>query len=266
MRFIINVLKIKTEKIILFGNSIGSIPSIHIASQVRFNSRFKALILLSPISSYVELTSIESLNVSNLPESEFMDPKIQFYDTANRIKLINCPIMVIHGLKDEYISYLKTLEMVKLLTCELKSEWYPSKGQHRNILWKYRVSFYGKVNNFLNHVNTYYNNSPIEKSSSYMIYRNTMEQAIDDEIRITMRNSQRKSNFNKKNNAITEFTIETPKQSSTTTENIKLISFDGCDFNNEDNLIFKRKETAIGDFSRDIIEEEYKYKTIKGDM
>lgn len=177
--------------------------SIYIATNIRYISSIKALILLSPLSSLVKLSTIDSINNSNksseLESSYSNDERVLFYDQVNKIKIVCCPVMIIHGLKDEIIPYSKTLELVKLLTCDWSAEWYPTNGGHKNIINKYRVRFYLKVSNFLKHTNLYnQNNRSVMDRFSNSTYNNKYS-VFDDDI-ITIRKSVRRSPAKKINN------------------------------------------------------------------
>lgn len=139
-----NFLISSNEKIILFGNSLGSVPTLHVPFYYLNKNifhRIVAIILLSPVGI-------------NLPLSPFSDSReTQKNDIVN---CINCPVFLIHGKKDNLISHVNSINLgIKIKN---KLEWYPKSGDH-NIIVKYRAKFYNKLKFFLGSVNTFYTNN-----------------------------------------------------------------------------------------------------------
>ncbi len=195
-----NNLSIRFDNVILFGESIGTIPSIYTAVHRKYKANIKALILLSPISTFVNTDSYRS-DVS-LDRKKHLslgtDSKTLFYQEINKIRDAFCPIMVIHGVKDNVIPYSKTLEFVKLLTCEWSTEWYPTSADHNNIYKKYRLKFLSKLSNFIDHVNVYKQIlDGVTESADFMNF-NRLNSLINDknEDIVTIRqSSSRQSNL-----------------------------------------------------------------------
>lgn len=137
-----NFLNIKNEDIILFGHSLGSAASIHLATIMCFK-KIKGIILLNPISSALRLMSHDS-NVDK--KNEICD----VFNNFNKINDVECPIFLIHGQLDDLIPYEQSIEMAKNI--KKLYEWYPTHGDHNNILVKYRSKFIQKTNLFLEHL------------------------------------------------------------------------------------------------------------------
>lgn len=94
------------------------------------------MILLSPIVSGLRLVM-----------DNYDNQEIDVFCNDNKISKIACPIFVIHGKKDEIIKYKHCLKMAKKIK-HLK-EWYPSEGNHNNIIERFRVKFYLNCKDFI---------------------------------------------------------------------------------------------------------------------
>lgn len=100
------------------------------------------MILLSPISSGIKLVDIASTKDLK---------KIKPIDQNRNLQDINCSVFLIHGLLDSVIPCKFTDNMKKRLIKSMS--WFPTHGDHTNILTKYRDEFYTKCLNFLNSMN-----------------------------------------------------------------------------------------------------------------
>lgn len=144
MDFVNSYLYIKTESIVLIGNSMGSVPTVHIAVQEEY-SDIKGLILISPIGSGMKLVNPKlSMNTVDLE-------KIDVFCNLSKVSSINCPVFLIHGMQDEVIPQSQSKDMMNKIKCVY--EWFPRAGTHTNILVKYRYKFYSKVKLFIDHLN-----------------------------------------------------------------------------------------------------------------
>lgn len=147
----------------LFGHSLGSAPTVHLASKANiineqinskttpnqspysFNfipKKFKAVVLLSPISSGIKIIS-PSIDIKDLDS-------IDVFCNNSKIKNIDCPIFLIHGQKDEVIPF-KTIKEMTIEIPELY-EWFPKHGNHSNILTRYRSKFFQKMKFFIDYI------------------------------------------------------------------------------------------------------------------
>ncbi len=123
---------------------MGSVPTVHIASEPLYND-IKGVILLSPIASGIKLIN------PNIKMSSSELEKIDCFCNIGKVSEIKCPIFLIHGKQDEVIPYEQSLEMMKKM--KYVYEWFPQRGNHTNIISKYRSKFYSKVKLFLDHLN-----------------------------------------------------------------------------------------------------------------
>lgn len=133
--FASNVLMINPNMMILFGMSIGSIPTIHLGINSKFKDSLRGIILLSPYSSTLFQDSIHS---------------------------VNCPIFLIHGKQNRITPY----EYFEEIAFKIKMlfKWFPSNGNHSNIVSKYRYKFYDKLRMYCDELITDYNNNRLNNS------------------------------------------------------------------------------------------------------
>jgi len=128
--FIKLTLKISFDKIVLylyslnifvfrFGHSLGSVPTIHLASRKLITNILKGIILISPIGSGIKI-----VNPSIVLDFEKLS-KINCFNNDNKLQDINCQIFLIHGQKDEVIPYKRSEELLKLNNRIV--EWFPKK-------------------------------------------------------------------------------------------------------------------------------------------
>lgn len=134
-----NFLNIVSKDIILFGHSLGSAPTVHLATKY---SDIRAVILMAPIASGIKLVS---------PHCEIKElEKVDVFCNLKKVSDISCPIMLIHGKKDEVIPVEQSMEMTKYMQSPF--EWYPADGDHNNIVTKYRLKFYQKCMSFFQYI------------------------------------------------------------------------------------------------------------------
>jgi predicted alpha/beta hydrolase family esterase len=139
--------------LILFGHSLGSAPTVHLAAKNEYRN-IKAIIFISPIASGVKLVS---------PELDFNKiDKMDVFSNLKKITDVHCPIFIIHGEKDQVVPISQSKEMSKFI--KNPYEWFPKGGDHSNILTKYRTKFFQKCKFFLEYLNYYFS----RKASNYL--------------------------------------------------------------------------------------------------
>ncbi len=93
--YLVNTRKLQPGEILVFGRSLGSAVATHLAVR----SQPAALIVESPFSSARDMASIALPLLSHVVLLRFN------YDTAQKIREVNCPVLVIHSKNDELIPY-----------------------------------------------------------------------------------------------------------------------------------------------------------------
>jgi hypothetical protein len=110
---------IKTENIILWGHSLGTVTALETA----INNDVKAVILQSPIKNIksaaidvnnfycrrLHIPSLVSINKEILQNIDF----IQKFDAMSKIKLVKSPILLLHSKTDRIAPYMNSVELSK---------------------------------------------------------------------------------------------------------------------------------------------------------
>jgi len=108
------------------------------------------------------------------------------YNNDYKIQEINCQIFLIHGKKDDIISYKKSESLIKLNNRIL--DWFPSKGTNNNFFDELREKFYNKCSHFLDQLKYFrkeiHNNSDNYSSTNIKsllkIYENYIKTSKND--------------------------------------------------------------------------------------
>ncbi|KAL4639867.1 hypothetical protein ACB092_03G249700 [Castanea dentata] len=109
---------VKEEDIILYGQSVGSGPALELAIHL---PRLKAVILHSPILS--------GLRVMYPVKRTFW---FDIYKNIDKIPLVNCPVLVIHGTEDEVVDFSHGKQLWELCKEKYEPLWVKG-GNHCNL-------------------------------------------------------------------------------------------------------------------------------------
>jgi len=110
---------IPKNKIIIYGESLGTGVAIEIAQK----KKFAGIILESP---YTSLIDIAKINYSYLPVNLILKDK---YDSINKIKNISSPVLVMHGEKDRIVPNFMGKAIFDKITTK-KQGYFPEKQTH----------------------------------------------------------------------------------------------------------------------------------------
>tara|TARA_B100000963_G_scaffold15824_1_gene12109 strand:+ start:1058 stop:1858 length:801 start_codon:yes stop_codon:yes gene_type:complete len=91
----LNEKKVKNDKIILYGESLGTGVAVEMGKRYSFNS----LILESPFTS---IENSAKIYYPYLPVKLLLKDR---YDSINKIKMIKSPILIMHGKKDDVVPF-----------------------------------------------------------------------------------------------------------------------------------------------------------------
>lgn len=116
--FLVNTLKIPAKKIILYGRSLGSGPSCYLAHKYEVGG----LILQTPLSSIYRVVL----------DFRFTLPGDMF-PNIDRIGKITCPMLVIHGTRDEIVPMQHSVDLFEATSSKIKSHYYVEGAGHNNI-------------------------------------------------------------------------------------------------------------------------------------
>ncbi|XP_050277643.1 uncharacterized protein LOC126719096 [Quercus robur] len=109
---------VKEEDIILYGQSVGSGPALELAIHL---PRLRAVILHSPILS--------GLRVMYPVKRTFW---FDIYKNIDKIPLVNCPVLVIHGTEDEVVDFSHGKQLWELCKEKYEPLWVKG-GNHCNL-------------------------------------------------------------------------------------------------------------------------------------
>ncbi|VVA91222.1 unnamed protein product [Arabis nemorensis] len=108
----------KDERIILYGQSVGSGPSLELASRL---PRVRALVLHSPFLS--------GLRVMYPVKHSFW---FDIYKNIDKIQLVDCPVLVIHGTDDNVVGISHGKQLWELCKEKYEPLWLKG-GNHCNL-------------------------------------------------------------------------------------------------------------------------------------
>lgn len=135
--YLTQILKIPPEKIILFGRSVGTGPTIELASKVQT----AGVILESPM-----LTAYRVITVFPL----FLLDK---YENNRKIGKISVPILFIHGTADKVIPYWHGEKLYKLVTTPKKYFYGVQNANHNDIETVAGDKYWQTIMNFADSLN-----------------------------------------------------------------------------------------------------------------
>jgi pimeloyl-ACP methyl ester carboxylesterase len=132
------------ERIILFGRSLGSGPSVHLAKLVATRSEGKrlcglcGLILQSPLMSAYRVAFHFRWS---LPGDAFCN--------IDKISNVNCPVLIVHGALDDIVPFWHGQELFKAVkpSCRFKPFWIPGAG-HNDIEVKEGTLYVDRLREF----------------------------------------------------------------------------------------------------------------------
>jgi len=110
---------IENKKIILYGESLGTGVAVELAQKNIFNS----IILESPFTSMAKTAKIY---YPYLPVNLLLKDK---YDSINKIHKITKPILIMHGVKDDLVPYIMSVELFNKAN-EPKYSFFPKDDNH----------------------------------------------------------------------------------------------------------------------------------------
>jgi fermentation-respiration switch protein FrsA (DUF1100 family) len=114
--YLVTVLKTPPERVIIFGKSVGSGPSVHIAAR----EPVAGLIVQSGFTSAFRVMT----RVSIVPFDKFPNYK--------DIRNVHCPVLIIHGTVDSVIGFYHGKELYELAN-EPKSHLWVDSANHNDV-------------------------------------------------------------------------------------------------------------------------------------
>lgn len=182
--FVREILKFESNKIILYGFSLGTGVSFDLASRSEYP--IGGLILHAPFLSILR-------TIYNMRISKFFD----FFCSVDKAKDISAPVLILHGNKDTIVPYMHGKILSKKISEKNLFEFVTIKGaNHNNTLKTSRDFVYKRIRRFISHstnvdFNENYEVSTEEEMKKKLV--NTEENNINDihlKINITEQNDK----------------------------------------------------------------------------
>lgn len=102
----------RSKNIILYGTSIGTGPTVNLASRLNASgTKLKGLLLQTPYTSIVGVVSEVAETSSYVSSSVVENPNI--FRTGEKISQVSAPIIIVHGKRDEVIPYSHATKLQK---------------------------------------------------------------------------------------------------------------------------------------------------------
>jgi len=138
-RYLIDIVNIETNKIIIMGRSIGTGPSVYLASIIEKKkpNSIGALVLHSPFSTIKDISKDRFGLIGNIT------PVI--YDNIGLIKDITCPLFLLHGAIDEIIPVSHSRNLKDQSKSEIKYYYEVENVGHNDFDNLYDIIFPLKV-------------------------------------------------------------------------------------------------------------------------
>ena len=126
---------VNNNQIILYGESLGSGVAVEIGKENNFNS----IILESPFTS---IENSAKIYYPYLPVKLLLKDR---YDSINKIKMINTPILIMHGKKDDVIPFSMGKELFEKANSPKHSYFTPDDDH----MMEFNSSLLQKIKNFI---------------------------------------------------------------------------------------------------------------------
>lgn len=129
LNFVSEIISIPHDNIILMGQSFGTIPSINLFSNIKYN-KIAGLVLISPFYEHVSPKTNEQHRLM-----------------LQNIQQVKCPVFLIQGMCDKQEQVTKSEELS--LYINMLYKWFPKNEKSVNLFDWYRWKFYKKFLDFI---------------------------------------------------------------------------------------------------------------------
>ena len=126
---------VTNSQIILYGESLGSGVAVELGKENNFNS----IILESPFTS---IENSAKIYYPYLPVSLILKDR---YDSISKIKMINTPILIMHGEKDDVVPFSMGKELFEKANSPKQSYFTPDDDH----MMEFNSSLLQKIKNFI---------------------------------------------------------------------------------------------------------------------
>jgi len=143
------VLNQRSENIVLMGKSLGSVPTIDLASRVL--EPLQGIILVSPLASGSRVL-LSQKSLAYVPEWLTVQMDCCFAPSVYKMGAISSPVLFIHGLADHVVSVDNTYALSKALSPKyLHKPLFLTQAGHNNMEERYADQFLGTCFDFIWH-------------------------------------------------------------------------------------------------------------------
>lgn len=126
---------IKNDRIILYGESLGTGVAVELAK----NNSFNSVILESPFTS---ITNAAKIYYPYLPVNLLLKDK---YDSLNKIDKITDPVLIMHGMQDNVVPFSMGVELFNKAN-QPKYSFFPEDDDH---MMNYNDQLISKIKSFI---------------------------------------------------------------------------------------------------------------------
>lgn len=147
VHFIVDTLRHRTEDIVIFGKSIGTVPSVQLATQ-SYMSQCSGLILVSPLASGARC--LVTPKYSKYLSTNFMNSMdLVFGPSLHRIHDISCLLCVVHGTEDTIVPISNAHQLME--QCPAASYYPPLyvEAGHNDIESRHTDVFFKTLTHFV---------------------------------------------------------------------------------------------------------------------
>lgn len=113
-------LRIPPDRILLFGRSLGSAPSVDLAASLGRN--LGGLVLISPLTSCVRVV------FPTMPHTLAFD----MFANLDKIENVQAPVFCVHGMADDVVPFSHGVQLASKARYPLQPLWLPEAG-HNNL-------------------------------------------------------------------------------------------------------------------------------------
>jgi len=134
-KYLRDIIGVPWEQVILYGRSIGSGPSVHLATK----TAVRAMVLQSPLLSIYRVALHTRVTLPG-----------DMFPNVDRIGKVNCPVYIVHGTKDEITPFWHAEDLVRNTREECAyPPFYVENGGHNNLEIVARQQFWDNFRKFL---------------------------------------------------------------------------------------------------------------------
>jgi len=134
-KYLRDIIGVPWDEVVLYGRSLGSGPSIHLASR----TAVRAMVLQSPLLSIFRIAF----------QSRFTLPGDMFAN-VDKIGQVKCPVYVVHGTKDEIVPFWHGEDLVRNCSKGVAHQpYWVENGGHNNLEVVARQAFFDNLAKFL---------------------------------------------------------------------------------------------------------------------